>query len=461
MKKLLKVSLLLSLLLVSVNLSTWANDYVDNREWYETTCYDTNLSVKPGNKEKCLGYREYLEAEAKRMEAELKNQQITIAEIRANIVKYANEIQTIEAEIADLQTRIAQSHSKLIVIEANVALLERQIAELTAEIEALEADIHDVMTAMQSAVYFDVFLDFLMASNNFVDLMTKLSIVNDFNDYNKGLIDSRNSKLDLVQEKAVEQWAQRDLAEKNKRKLEVEEQTLATKQTNYKNILTTYREEEAEITRIMTTYKADISSLNKKISEINFGQIISSNAWSRPIKGGYVSAGAFYYPASFGGGIHLGADYTGIGVGGNVLAVANGIVLFSSNACPTTGGYPNSCGAPGAYGGGNQVYLIVSVQNKTYGVTYAHLKKDTVLKAGTTVTSGMKIAEMGSSGNSTGAHVHVEIHYLGTMSIESYARSWNGDFSFGTSWGSAALNKLCVNNGYKAPCRIAPQTILP
>lgn len=459
--KFLKNILIIALLVITVNLSVLANDYEDNRDWYETVCYDTDLSTKPGNKEKCEGYRDYLESAAKDLEAELKQQKLTIAQIRANIVKYLDEIEIIKAEIPKLQARITQIKNNLVKIENNIIKLDLEIEELETEIETLEDDIFNVMVTMQSATYFDVFLDFLMASSDFVDLMTKMSIINDFNDYNKGLIDIRNEKLELVVEKVNEQIVQRDLALKNKQDLEVQEKALLIKQENYSNIVMVYRVEEAEVTKLMTIYNADISALRQKINQINFGQIPSSNGWTRPIRGGYISAGAFYYPAAFGGGIHLGADYTGTGVGSNIFAVANGVVLFSSNACATVGGYPNSCGYPGAYGGGNQIYLIVSVKGKTYGITYAHLKKDTVLKTGTVVYAGDKIGEMGSSGNSTGAHVHVEIHYLGTMSIESFVRSWRGDFSFGTSWGSTALNYRCALNGNKAPCRIAPQTILP
>ena len=332
---------------------------------------------------------------------------------------------------------------------------------LENEIVTLEDDIFNVMVAMQSATYFDVFLDFLMASNDFVDLMTKMSIINDFNEYNKELINIRNKKIEEVVVKLDEQIAQRDMADKNKKELELQEESLTIKKENYSKIVATYQIEEAEIESMMTLYQADVSALKDQIHRINFGQIPASNGWIRPIKGGYISATAFYYPASFGGGVHLGTDYTGTGLGSNLLAVANGVVLFSANACPNYGGYPSSCGYPGSYGGGNQVYLVVSVDNKTYGIRYLHLKRDTAIEVGTVVYQGDKVGEMGSSGSSTGPHLHIEIIYLGTMSIESYVRNWNGDFGFGASFGSAALNHRCVVNGYKAPCRIAPQTILP
>ena len=69
----------------------------------------------------------------------------------------------------------------------------------------------------------------------------------------------------------------------------------------------------------------------------------------------------------------------------------------------------------------------------------------------------MCIRDSGKSGNVTGAHVHIEVFKLGTMSLESYASSWSGDLAFGAGWGAAGLNRLCANVG--APCRVKPETV--
>lgn len=43
----------------------------------------------------------------------------------------------------------------------------------------------------------------------------------------------------------------------------------------------------------------------------------------------------------------------------------------------------------------------------------------TPLKTGTVVNAGDQIGAIGKSGNVTGAHVHIEVFKLGTMSLES------------------------------------------
>ena len=154
--------------------------------------------------------------------------------------------------------------------------------------------------------------------------------------------------------------------------------------------------------------------------------------------------------------MHLGADYPR-SVGTPIYAAGNGVVLKSSDGCPY--GYLGSnCGGSGSTGGGNQVYLLTSINGSLYAVKYLHMLAGTPIAQGTIVSAGQKIGEVGSSGNSSGPHVHVEVFYLGTQSLSSYASSWNGDLSFGAGWGSAALNRLCENN-YSAPCRIKPESL--
>ena len=142
-----------------------------------------------------------------------------------------------------------------------------------------------------------------------------------------------------------------------------------------------------------------------------------------------------------------------------IKAAGNGIVITSVNGCPTySSGLGDMCGSQygGTAGGGNQIIMLTKIDGILYAVKYLHLAKDTLVKVGTQVSSGDKLAEIGSSGNSSGRHVHVEIYRLGTMSIQKYLNSWDGNLSFGCGWGKAALNTRCSVKG-SAPCRERPE----
>ena len=87
---------------------------------------------------------------------------------------------------------------------------------------------------------------------------------------------------------------------------------------------------------------------------------------------------------------HRGVDIRG-GRGTDVKATADGIVKVE------------------AYANGDGRYILIDHRNG-FVTKYAHLKKSLVRK-GDTVVRGQVIGLVGSTGRSTGPHVHYEIHY--------------------------------------------------
>jgi murein DD-endopeptidase MepM/ murein hydrolase activator NlpD len=90
---------------------------------------------------------------------------------------------------------------------------------------------------------------------------------------------------------------------------------------------------------------------------------------------------------------HLGIDIAG-GVGDNVLAADSGVIVFAGWA---TGGYG---------------YMIMIDHGNGYQSVYAHLSSVSV-GCGQSVYQGNYIGAIGSTGNSTGAHLHFEIRLWG------------------------------------------------
>lgn len=110
----------------------------------------------------------------------------------------------------------------------------------------------------------------------------------------------------------------------------------------------------------------------------------------RPVKSGWISS---YYgkrtdPFTGKKAMHKGVDFAGR-KGSDVIAVAAGVVT--------------KVGAQAGYG------ELVEIQHGSGYVTrYAH-NAEVLVKAGERVTQGQTIAKMGSSGRSTGPHVHFEV----------------------------------------------------
>jgi murein DD-endopeptidase MepM/ murein hydrolase activator NlpD len=110
----------------------------------------------------------------------------------------------------------------------------------------------------------------------------------------------------------------------------------------------------------------------------------------RPLLKGWLSSyfGMRTHPISGRRELHKGIDFAGK-MGGAVIAVAKGVVTFSGRR----------------YGFGN---VIDIAHGNGYTTRYAHNSK-LMVSVGDTVEKGFQIAEIGSTGRSTGPHVHFEV----------------------------------------------------
>ena len=110
----------------------------------------------------------------------------------------------------------------------------------------------------------------------------------------------------------------------------------------------------------------------------------------RPVTGGFISSyfGEREDPFSGHEAYHKGVDFAGT-AGSNVMAVAAGVVTWSGERT----GYGN---------------LVEINHGDGYVTRYAHNAR-TLVKVGQTVKRGEAVALMGSTGRSTGPHVHFEV----------------------------------------------------
>ena len=110
-----------------------------------------------------------------------------------------------------------------------------------------------------------------------------------------------------------------------------------------------------------------------------------------PIKDGKITTPYGKAGKMWKSGKHTGVDYA-VPTGTDILAACDGVVQR------------NNWGK--AYG--KQVIVKAKINGKNLWMIYAHCSK-TFVKAGAKVTKGQHIAEVGSTGNSSGPHLHFEV----------------------------------------------------
>ena len=382
----------------------------------------------------------------KQIEAEIKQAEKNQNEAEALAVEYADKIDSLNAEIDALIPEI----------EA----LQVKIDQLIADIEANNARVEEInnrvlkrMENAQSTMHYNPMLDFLLGSTGFSDFLRR----------SYGL-DAITGKEEEDKDELIEIINQlnRDKEECNNAKYELE-----TKKKDLES-----KKQEAHLMKQF--YDETVNAINEQIyalmtEEAEQQMIISSLVYNiedllamprqtgfrHPVASAKISAGMPYYPASFGGGMHIGIDYAA-SYDTPILAPADGVIISSVNTCSLdTGNHlGNRCGGVAGKGmaaGGNQIRMMVSVNGIVYGLIFFHMRQYDVHAEGV-VTAGTMIGRVGSSGNSTGAHCHIELFYLGKGEAEDIPSYLNKGYTVGFNL-PYSTSSLCSNMG-GSPCRL-------
>ncbi len=459
MKKLVKYLLAITIFLSSSIMIVKGDDFAGNEAYYDSLCSGSLSDA--ATIELCKLYQIYLNEKANDRLNDLEDIQDKLENLKDNIAENIKKVKDYEAKIAIIEKEIATLQRSIKTTEESIVALIEEITVREDKVESIDEAIQDRMISMQSFIHVNNYIEFLIGATSLLDLIRRVEALADIEASDHKMMKDLEAEIAILNVNKEELDRQKVSLEANKANVEANKKyVLGLKAYIEQALIEFYRQEadlEAQANQIAQDYADSVSKL-RDISEA-LGNILPSPGWTKPVVNGRISASTWYYPPSFGGGVHLGIDVAA-SVGTTVKAVANGVVLYRANACATKGYLGSTCGYPGSTGGGNQIYLLVAVGNKTYAIKYLHLEKDSPIAIGTIVSAGDKIGSVGSSGNSSGAHVHIEIFYLGTRSISYYADNWNGDMSFGAGWGSTALSKTCENTNDSPPCRLAPRSLL-
>lgn len=463
MKKILKGIVALSLLM-GIPLTIQAeNDYAANEDFYHTLCSKDKLSEE--EKKVCSGFFDYLKIKSENIEDEIKQLEEDMKNISKNIQTLVSKIKGYDTTIAAKEKEITTTQNAITRTQLEINSLLLEIEQREKDIEELDKNIKERMVLLQSVVSTNGFIDFLMGAKDFVDLIRRFEGISDITSYDKENIKLLNEEIKKLENNKVEvENKKSDLIAKKSEIEKSKEQIIKLKEQS-EIIVKEYRSQEAELEAKQNIAADNLDQIQQSIKDIE-GKLNAtwSNGFIRPIANGYVSAGSWQYPSSFcsstGRCLHLGIDLAAP-VGRAVVAPATSLVLNVYDKCPTYGSLGDFCGG----GIGNYIILATEVNNTTYAIIMAHMKSgfSKYVKwpsnEPVVVKQGQTVAEVGSSGSSTGPHSHVEVINLGSQSIEQVAQYYarTGDRSFGLGYGTTGYNNRCEVKS--APCRQRPETI--
>ena len=173
---------------------------------------------------------------------------------------------------------------------------------------------------------------------------------------------------------------------------------------------------------LLTDFKIDINDVDIEdtigdiIGEFG-GNVENKNVYGSPfptignlrdvVSAGYGNESDFALHSNAHGGIDI-----ALGGGTEIFSASSGTVIAAYNSCGV-GNLESRCGASGYGGYGNIVVVESYDQNGTPFYTYyAHMQQGSIdLNVGDTVETGQYVGKIGSSGQSSGNHLHFEVRY--------------------------------------------------
>lgn len=440
-----------SFALVFANVSpVLAEDYSDTEAWY-SKCSKAQTS-EDGVKA-CEGFKEYQNSRKKSLQESIDSYNSSIASLQSDTEQLESLAKEQKELISSLQDEISQKESYISMIEENIKKLEEEIAAKQAEIDTWNAQIEKRMKSEQTSTGTNMIIDLIMGSDSLSDMLRRITGVERITEDDQSQIKKLNelkSELELQQD---EQQRLEDDAKSEKNELESQKQQATELEESYNKLVEQYEQQIAQLEAEKRSAQVDMDSIKDFVISTNYsgGSIESVSGFIQPVQGGSKSAGTWAYAS---GGLHLGLDWAAP-IGTTVVAPANGIILYANAPVGSNSGYlGNWSGHPA--GGGNTIEMLCNVDGTLYAVSFAHLSQNIYVSAGQSVSQGQTIALSGNSGNSSGAHTHIEVYNLGSMSIDDAVKKFSSgaDFAWGTGWSGTST---ACESGHATPCRERPE----
>ena len=340
----------------------------------------------------------------------------------------ADKLKELEKQIADAKKKKEDVMATKNLLDQRNQLLLEQIDDTQGQIQHAADEItrYEELEDLQYELFCEQvrseeergslsYLSVLFKATSMADLLNRMEFVNEVAEYNKSLIAAiQETRANIAAEKAAMEEHERQLGEQqDELETKLNETTALMEEyaADQKALEQIYAAEEkaakeiaAEIDRLIA--ESDVVPSNEGfIWPVNTSKKISSPFGSRVAPGGFGSTN------------HKGVDICNVGFTSSVFATKSGKVILASS--PRQGSY---------YGGSGYGNYVVVDHGGGVTTLYAHLSTVSVSK-GQTVSQGTVLGITGSTGASTGPHLHYEVRINGVYQdplnyLAGYIRMW-------------------------------------
>ncbi len=377
------------------------------------------------------------EQKVKELESQQADQSKIVSALNIQLQKLNQERENITAQKDLITDDIDATEAKIASLNAEIAKLDAEIAAKDQEIKETVELFCDRMRANYMAGETSV-LEIFTSSSDMSSFLNRLEMFKRVTESDQDLVNKLNKEIASIEKMQEELETKKAALQKEKTELEAKRSDLQSTEdtlTANQNVIKQKTEEvEAKLSALnaqtkelkvsIDEYNSEMSRLDEEIkaairksnqssggssnssSGSNAGSMDSnvSNsgwAWPLPYDGVYLSSyyGYRYHPIDGDWRYHSGIDISMSGAyGKNIIATRAGTVILSSLESESGTGYGN--------------YIIID-HGDGYTSLYGHCS-ELLVSEGQTVSRGQIIAKVGSTGWSTGPHLHFEVRYNGS-----------------------------------------------
>ncbi len=327
-------------------------------------------------------------------------------------------VSNLEKSKSSLQSYVKELDSQLMSIETKIQELKSLITEKEAEIEQTKKELEEAI-AIEEKQYEEMkvrikfmyekgnqfYLDMLMGAESFGDMLNKAQYVESISAYDRQKLEEFQLNRELIELCKQELEEEEALLQEAKAAVEQEQANLEVLIASKEKEINAYESDIATQEQAIKEYEAyireqdeTIAALEKALKEMESSSNISYDGgmfkWPAP---SYTRISDYYgwrlHPTLGVQKFHNGVDMAAPG-GSPILAAYDGTVAAA--------GYSSTMG--------NYIYL-----NHGSGLVTIYMHASALyVSAGQTVSKGDKIAAVGTTGRSTGNHLHFGVRLNGS-----------------------------------------------
>ncbi len=318
------------------------------------------------------------------------------------------KVTVVQSQISVLKGQIAEVQNSIGLKEQEIAAKEQQITEKEAEIADQWGDFKQHMAAMQE-LRDGGSVAMLSAVNDLYELLTFNEVMQDISIKDTEILDNMKNAKEALESDKLTLESQRSELQSKKADLDAQNSQMRAKQNELNSSVAAAQMSAAEAQQAQKDAQAAIESdeMNYEAVKKQIQKMIAAAAASKPTLSftGFICPLKSYSRISSEYGwrknpvtgvnkLHAGTDFAAPG-GTPIYAAASGYVQVAGWS---SGGYGN--------------YVIIyhgkMSDGNQYSTLYGHMRS-VATSAGKYVQQGEVIGYVGSTGNSTGNHLHLEV----------------------------------------------------